>query len=75
MNQISWSDPQPRQMRVQEETTSSEVLGHIVDENGIRADPEKMSAIVKMKAPTNISELHCFMGMTNKFSHNLAQPL
>ena len=41
MNQISWSDPQPRQMRVQEETTSSEVLGHIVDENGIRADPRK----------------------------------
>ena len=51
-------------------------LGHIIDENGIRADPEKISAIVEMKAPTNISELRRFMGMTNqlgKFSHNLAE--
>jgi len=47
-----------------------------VDENGIHADPDKVSAIVKMEAPTNVSELRRFMGMTNqlgKFSHQLAE--
>ena len=53
-------------------------LGQLV---GIRADPEKTAAITTMKAPTNISELGCFIGMINqlgKFSQNLAdftQPL
>ena len=51
-------------------------LGHLVDENGIRADPEKSSAISKMEPPRNISELRRFMGMANqlgKFSHRLAE--
>jgi hypothetical protein len=50
-------------------------LGLIIDEDGIRVDPEKMSAITEMQPPTNISELRCFMGMVNqlgKFSPNLA---
>jgi len=56
-------------------------LGHLVDGEGIRADPNKTSAIMEMKPPTNISELRRFMGMVNqlgKFSQNLAdltQPL
>jgi hypothetical protein len=56
-------------------------LGHLVDRDGIRADPEKTAPITAMKAPTNISELRRFMGMINqlgKFSQNLAdftQPL
>ena len=48
----------------------------MVDEQGIRADPKKISAIVEMKAPTNISALRRFMGMTNqlgKFSQKLAE--
>ena len=51
-------------------------LGHLVDENGIRADPEKTSAILKMEPPRNVSELRRFMGMANqlgKFSHRLAE--
>ena len=61
--------------------TQLKFLGHLVDPTGIRADPEKTSAIAGMKAPTNIPELRRFMGMVNqlgKFSHNLAdltQPL
>ena len=56
-------------------------LGHLIDENGIQADPEKTTAIVRMKAPTHITELRRFLGMANqmgKFSPNLAnltQPL
>ena len=50
-------------------------LGHLIDHEGIRADPDKTSAITEMEPPTNISELRRFMGMVNqlgKFSPNLA---
>ena len=36
--------------------TQLKFLGHIVDQEGIRADPEKTSAIADMSLPTNISE-------------------
>ena len=61
--------------------TQLKFLGHLIDENGIRADPDKTSAIIKMEPPTNISELRRFMGMVNqlgKFWQNLGditQPL
>ena len=50
-------------------------LGHVLGENGIKADLNKLSAIVEMEAPTNIPEGRRFMGMANqlgKFSKNLA---
>ena len=56
-------------------------LGHIIDREGIRADPDKVTAITEMKPPTNVLELRRFMGMANqlgKFSSSLAdltQPL
>lgn len=36
---------------------SVKFLGHIVNKEGIRADPEKTSAILNMKSPQNVSEL------------------
>ena len=51
-------------------------LGHIIDETGIRADPEKTAAIQNIEPPRTIPELRCFLGMVNqlgKFSPNLAQ--
>ena len=51
-------------------------LGHLVDQEGIKADPAKTSAICQMSSPTNISELRRFLGMVNqlgKFSHKLAE--
>ena len=56
-------------------------LGHVIDQEGIRADPDKVTAITEMKPPTNVPELCRFMGMANqlgKFSSSLAdltQPL
>ena len=56
-------------------------LGHVVNQHGIQADPDKVSAILQMKPPTNITELRRFMGMVNqlgKFSPNyadLTQPI
>ena len=32
-------------------------LGHIIDKEGVRADPDKVSAVVDMKAPRNVPEL------------------
>ena len=51
-------------------------LGHVIDENGITADPEKTEAIRRMSSPTNVSELRRFLGMANqlgKFTPNLAE--
>ena len=37
-------------------------LGHVIDGEGIRADPEKTSAVLQMSAPTNITKLRRFLG-------------
>ena len=55
--------------------TSVKFLGQLVDENGVRPDPEKVQAIMQMKPPTSVSELRRFLGMVNqqsKFSPHLA---
>ena len=51
---------------------SIKFLGQIVNKDGI---PAKVKAIREMPAPTNISEVQCFMGMVNqlrKFCPQLA---
>ena len=51
-------------------------LGHVIDHNGIRADPEKTAAIQEMIRPGNVTELRRFLGMVTqmgKFSRNLAE--
>ncbi|KAL5463805.1 hypothetical protein EMCRGX_G032740 [Ephydatia muelleri] len=51
-------------------------LGHIIDETGIQADPEKTAAIQNIELSRTIPELRRFLGMVNqlgKFSPNLAQ--
>ena len=44
---------------------SVKFLGHIIDADGIRPDPEKVEAITHYPAPTNITELQRFFGMVN----------
>ena len=51
-------------------------LGHVIDANGITADPEKTKAIVEMSPPANVPELRRFFGMANqlgKFTPNFAE--
>jgi hypothetical protein len=56
-------------------------LGHLIDREGIRVDPEKTAAILQMAAPTIVTELRRFLGIVNqlgKFSariSELSQPL
>ncbi len=54
---------------------SVKFLGHMIDGQGIRPDPSKVDAIVQSTTPTNVSDVHRFLGMVNqlsKFSPNLA---
>ena len=60
--------------------SSVKFLGHLIDD-GVRADPEKTSAIRDMETPQSVSDLRRFLGMVNqlgKFSpqiSELTQPL
>ena len=55
--------------------SSLKYLGHIVSSEGIKADPDKISAIKNMSAPTDVSGVRRLLGMVNqlaKFLPNLA---
>jgi hypothetical protein len=57
------------------EVTELKFLGHIISGKGIKPNEELISAIVKMEAPTNVSELRSYLGLINqlsKFSSRLA---
>lgn len=50
-------------------------FGHIFSEQGMKIDPDRVSAIVNMKSPNNKKELQIFLGMVNylrKFIPHLA---
>ncbi|XP_076299573.1 uncharacterized protein LOC143218325 [Lasioglossum baleicum] len=56
--------------------SSLRYLGHIVDQQGIRTDPEKTSAIAKITAPKNIREVRRFHVMASwyrRFVPNFAE--
>ena len=51
-------------------------LGHVGNEDGIRADPEKITAVRSMPEPSNITQVRGFLGMANqlaKFMPDLAE--
>ena len=55
-----------------------EYLGHIFDSTGIHPSPDKVQAIQKAPASTNITELRAFLGLINyydKFLPNLSSTL
>jgi len=55
-----------------------EYLGHVVDEEGIQPTEEKVKAIKKAPAPTNVPQLRSFLGLINyyhTFLPNLAATL
>lgn len=58
------------------EKTTVRFLGHIIDGQGIRADPEKTEAISRMDTPSSVTNLRRFLGMVNqlgKFTPNIAE--
>nr|XP_055059066.1 uncharacterized protein LOC129442817 [Misgurnus anguillicaudatus]XP_055059067.1 uncharacterized protein LOC129442817 [Misgurnus anguillicaudatus] len=46
---------------------SVKYLGHIVSENGVETDPDKISALTTWPKPTNIRELKSFLGFTGYY--------
>ena len=51
-------------------------LGHLINSNGVSADPQKIEAILNTKAPCSVSELQRFLGMASqlgKFSSKIAE--
>ena len=41
-------------------------LGQLIDETGVRPDPDKVCVIQEMRPPTNVKELCQFLGMVNQ---------
>ena len=39
-------------------------LGHIISEEGISVDPEKIEAIMNWPTPRNVTDVRSFMGLT-----------
>lgn len=53
-------------------------LGYVISKDGIKADTSKIDAILKIEAPTNVTELRSFLGMINfyaRFTRNLSSLL
>ena len=48
--------------------TQLKFLGHIIDQNGVKADPAKTEAIIQMPVPQNVTEVRRFIGMVNQLS-------
>ena len=41
------------------------LLGHIVSKEGVRIDPERVSAILKIEPPRNKTKVQSFLGKIN----------
>lgn len=61
--------------------TQVNFLGYIINQEGIRADPEKIAAIQKIPPPKNLKELKSFLGLASYYRKfikdyaKLAKPL
>ncbi|KAA3486599.1 DNA/RNA polymerase superfamily protein [Gossypium australe] len=40
------------------------IIGHVISADGIWVDPSKVSTIINLKAPKNVSEVCSFLGLT-----------
>ncbi len=54
------------------EVTEAKFLGHIVSSDGIRPDDKNITALLETKEPTNMKELHAFLGLLNYYNDFLS---
>lgn len=53
--------------------TQIEYLGHVLDEKGVYPSQDKVRAIHKAPAPTNVKELRAFLGLVNYYGRFVPQ--
>ena len=53
--------------------SSVKFLGHLIGQDGVRADPEKTSTIRDMETPQSVSDLRRFLGMVNQLGNFLCK--
>lgn len=49
-----------------------EYRGHTIDAQGVHTSPAKCQAIVEAPAPTDVAELHSFLGIFNYYGRLIA---
>ena len=42
-------------------------LGHIISEEGVKVDPEKVKAVLEWKPPTTVTEVRSFLGLAGYY--------
>lgn len=51
-------------------------IGHVITKNGLKADPKKVEAVIKMEQPANVTAVQRFIGLVkylSKFLHDLSE--
>jgi len=48
--------------------TEVKLLGHVFNSEGVKPDPDKITAIVNMPSPKSVKDLQRFLGMINYLS-------
>ena len=65
LRQIKEANVTLSQQKCEFSKTKLTFLGHVIDTDGIRADPKKAKAIVNINPPTSLSQLRRFVGLRN----------
>ena len=47
----------------------SSFLGHIVNQHGLSADPQKIKAAMEWQRPVNVTEIQGFLGLAGYYRH------
>ena len=42
-------------------------IGHVMSEDGIRTDPKKIEAVLQWSVPVTVTDVRCFLGLTNYY--------
>ncbi|MBE6133033.1 MAG: hypothetical protein E7180_06615 [Erysipelotrichaceae bacterium] len=49
------------------DVTETSFLGYVISKDGLKADPEKINAILKWPVPTTVKEVQSFIGLCNYY--------
>ena len=76
LEKLRKSGVRPNRQRCAFSVPKINFLGQVIDQNGIRSDPDKVKAVLQLKEPTYTGEVRRVLGMVNhfvKFIPNLSE--